>query len=86
MESDQYIWRDWARNLHRWGVEEWVASIMETAGPLNILAAQVVYLGQPFMKLLAPENQMNTLAEMLEDNDQRNSFINCIREADSGGS
>jgi hypothetical protein len=86
MLFNQHIWRDWARNLHQWGLDNLTASLLESAGPLTILAAQMVYIGQPFLKLAVQENKIDALAQMLEDTQQKRSFISIIREAGSGES
>ena len=80
METDQHIWQDWARNLHRWGVDAWTADLIEAAGPLATLGAQAVYLTQPLLRPALPERQLQALAGMLEDPDQRRLFVQTLRE------
>lgn len=81
MNEDQHIWRSWASFLQHWGVERWAASVLEAAGPLTVLGAQVVYLGSPVLKNLLPVNQLDALARMLEDNSHTQAFVNYLREA-----
>lgn len=81
MDSDQYIWRDWANNLHRWGVNDWVASLLEAMGSLTILGAQLVYLSQPLLDHALPEERLSALARVLEDAGRSHEFIELLREA-----
>lgn len=81
MNADRHIWQDWARILHRWGMKEWAASFLEAVGPLSILGAQLVYLGQPLLKGALPEMQLDALARMLEDSGSTQDFVRFLREA-----
>jgi hypothetical protein len=81
MDEDQHIWRSWANFLQRWGVEQWVASVLEVAGPLSLLGAQAVYLGSPLLKNVLPATQLDALARMLENKNQTQAFVTCLREA-----
>lgn len=80
MKTDQHIWRVWARNLHRWGVNQWVAAILEAAGPLTFLGAQAVYLGQPLLMTAFPKDHIAALANLLEDSTQTRAFADILRE------
>lgn len=82
MMFDQDIWRVWARILHRWGVNDWVASFLEAAGPLSIVGAQLVYLSQPIVGRFIADGRLNVLARMLEEPDQARAFVTLLREVD----
>ncbi len=81
MSSDQHIWRVWASFLQRWGLENWVASLLEAAGPLTLLGAQVVYFSQPLLNRSVPEDHLEALARILEDSTHTQAFVNFLREA-----
>jgi hypothetical protein len=81
MVETPQIWRDWARNLHRWGMEQGAAALLEAAGPLTTLLAQVVYLGQPVLGRLVSPASMAALAAMLEEPAQTKAFAEFLREA-----
>ena len=81
MSEKSQIWQSWAKFLHRWGVQEVVAALLEAGGPLNLLAAQAVYLGQPLLGTLIAPAQLNTLAGMLESETETLSFVSYLREA-----
>jgi EamA domain-containing membrane protein RarD len=82
MSSDQHIWRIWAQYLHKWGLAGWAASLLEAAGPLNILAAQVIYMVQPIADTVMPDNHWQALSEMLEDTKESQRFTSLLREVD----
>ncbi len=81
MDGDQYIWRKWARILQRWGMKDGVASFLEAAGPLSILGAQLVYMGQPILDDIVSTDHMNALVRMLEDTNRTREFVTYLREA-----
>ena len=80
MATNQHIWHIWAHNLHRWGVAEWVATLLEAAGPFTLLAAQLVYLVQPLASNTVAESHFQALIEMLEDKTNTQSFATYLRE------
>jgi hypothetical protein len=83
MNSDQQIWQAWADKLHRWGLGYWVASLLEAAGPLTTIGAQVVYLSQPFLNLALQHHHINALASMLEEPERMKMFAAFLREENS---
>jgi hypothetical protein len=81
MDADRHIWREWASFLQRWGVDRWVASFLEAAGPFNILGAQLIYLGQPIFGQNLSRESMNALTRLLEDTIYTRAFVDYLREA-----
>jgi hypothetical protein len=79
MESNHHIWRGWAVILHKWGLNEVVASFLEASGSLSLIAAQLVYLGQPLLDGLAPPGHSQALADLLEENANRTAFLSLLR-------
>lgn len=82
MSPDQHLWRRWAHNLHKWGLAGLAASLLEAAGPLNLLAAQVVYMIQPLADRAMPDDHWRALTQMLEDTKEAQSFASLLREVD----
>jgi hypothetical protein len=80
MDPNQQIWREWARKLHAWGVQDWAAAFLEAAGPLTLLGAQLVYLGQPLLRQVAPNQQLLELAALLEEPERAQAFAAFLRE------
>lgn len=83
MKADQQIWQAWADKLHRWGLGDWVAFVLEAAGPLTLLGAQMIYLSQPFLSSVWVNGQMEALAGMLEEPDRTKMFVTFLREEHS---
>jgi len=80
MIANQHIWRVWTDSLHRWGVDEQVATFLEASGPLTVLGAQLVYIAQPALTGLFPASHLQALAEVLEDSTQTQAFADYLRE------
>jgi len=57
-----------------------VASLLESAGPLTLLAAQVIYLSQPLLGQAVPENRIEALVKLFEEPEATHSFISYLRE------
>jgi hypothetical protein len=81
MVENPHIWHRWASNLHRWGVKEGTAVLLEAAGPMTMLLAQFVYISQPLLGKLVSNESMNALATMLEEPAQTKAFVEILREA-----
>lgn len=83
MSFDQHIWQDWARNLHRWGINHYVAFMLEATGPLTVLGAQAVYIGQPLLRLVFAGEYLDALTNLLEDDQQQRAFVSLLKEGPS---
>jgi len=79
MHEEAY-WSTWVLALKRRGLNAPAAVFLEGLGPLSVFLAQVVYIGQPFLKGFLPGEQMGALARMLEDQQQRSSFAAFLEE------
>lgn len=80
INEDRKIWKVWANSLQRWGIRDLVATFLEAIGPLSILGAQVVYLGQPFIRSLVPDGTLKALTELLEDPEEAKDFSTYLRQ------
>ncbi len=67
-------------SLHRWGLQNLVALLLEGLGPLTILGAQVVYIGKPMLQGILPADHIQALSDLLEDGDQAARFVAYLRE------
>ena len=65
MGENHHYWEKWADFLHRWGLLAPASTVLEAAGPLTAVVAQLVYFGQPLFSRPSPESQWQALAEML---------------------
>ncbi len=82
MQADRTYWPAWVRFLHRWGISELFAALLESTGPLKLIFAQIVYLGQPLFNNGAVE-KWQALASLLEDEAESRSFAAFIREEEA---
>lgn len=79
MQGHTY-WNKWARFLQRWKMQEFIATLLEASGPLRVLAAQGVYLSQPFLGRSMSGGEWDALALLLEDEQESRLFIQYLRE------
>lgn len=77
---DENIFQNWAQRLRQWGMHQFAAAFLEASGPLNLIGAQMVYLGQPMLSSVLPNRQLEALAAMLEEPDSTKMFIDYLRE------
>jgi hypothetical protein len=80
MDIDRQIWRSWSEALHRWGVKETAATLLESFGPLTLLGAQAVYFCQPLFQHGALDSHLQALSQMLEDSEETKAFVTYLRE------
>lgn len=80
MGADHSFWPTWASFLRRWGLDQPTAAMLEAAGPLGLLAAQFIYLGQPLFSGMNSHAKWNALANLLESEQDRLSFAAFLRE------
>lgn len=83
MKMDRSNWVDWAQILQRYKLQQPAAVILEAAGPLTVLLAQMVYLGQPLLGSTGPQSRWTALAQLLEDREATRSFAAYLREEGS---
>jgi hypothetical protein len=80
MPIERIWWDRWARFLHRFEMEKPAAFLLEAAGPLTILLAQFVTLGQPFLSSSQNRDHWQALAEMLDSPEEARAFASFLKE------
>ena len=85
MDENQPIWISWSRVFRRLGIRDGVASVLEGAGALSLLAAQVLYLSQPLLSGVISTSSLQAFAQMLENPAEKRAFVSFLREAPSSG-
>jgi len=80
MNFDRQIWDRWADSLYRWGLRDLAASLLEAAGPLTIVGAQMVYILQPLVGHGSTNTSLNALANLLEQPENVRNFVHILRE------
>jgi len=68
-------WDGWAESLRRYKLDGLASWLLEAGSPLNLLGAQALYIGQPFMG----GQQFAAIAQMLEDENETQAFANFLR-------
>jgi len=82
MVDTHAYWSRWAQKLQSLGVSGLAAALLDGAGPLRLLAAQLVHAGTPFIGSESTGSQWQALAAMLEDKDEAGQFVSFLREED----
>lgn len=82
MKQNSQIWEIWADNLNRWGVKDLTVTILEALGPLSLLGAQLVYVGQPFIDSFLPKGYLESLANLFENPQEKQEFIAFLQQPD----
>ena len=80
MIPNRHIWQSWAHNLQRWGVGDWIASLLESAGSLSLIGAQVIYFSQPLLNHAFETEQIEALVSLLESETQTRTFAAYLQE------
>lgn len=79
MEQEQ-IWKTWAEHLRHWRLGGFVAWFLDSASPVHLVGAQLVYIGQPVLEAFVPQGQFKALASILEQPAQAQAFATYLRE------
>jgi hypothetical protein len=79
MSDNRHIWDSWADFLHRWGLEHITTALLEAAGPLKMLGAQLIHFSSPFLTSISKQAHLETLADLLEDQTASKAFIEYVR-------
>jgi len=81
MEEGRAFWSIWAQKLQRLGIDQFAALLLDAAGPLKVLLAQLIYAGSPFF--VSRNNQeWQALEHLLEDPQESSSFAAFLRQED----
>lgn len=72
-------WPGWADFLHRHGLENIAAWLLDAAGPFTIVGAQLLYFGAPLLRPALPGSRLDSLAGLLEDRDETLAFSAFLR-------
>ena len=73
-------WPAWAEFLRRHGLENLAAWALEAAGPLNLIGAQLLYIGGPLLRPALSHHQFEAFATLLESEEEAHAFAAFLRE------
>ena len=79
--KERTYWPRWAEFLRSHGLGELTIWMLEAGGPLALIGAQMMHLGGPLFRPGLSGEAAEGLIEILEDEDERSSFIAYLREA-----
>ncbi|MBI1856056.1 MAG: hypothetical protein HYR93_09385 [Chloroflexi bacterium] len=80
MQTRDY-WPRWAESLRRYKLDALAVLLLEAGGPLNLLGAQALYIGSPFLGESAA-----ALACTLESSDETHAFASYLDPEESAES
>jgi hypothetical protein len=78
MDSSRAYWPLWKDSLRRQKMDGVAVWLLEAAGPLKVIAAQLLYIGQPLAPLQAGRN-IGALAQLLEQEDESQAFTALLK-------
>ena len=84
LENRKY-WDIWAQYLQQRGLDTAVALLLDGIGPLSMLGAQGIHFGTPFLRRILPNEQLEALANILDDEEETHSFATFLREEITSG-
>ena len=73
-------WINWSNTLQRWNLRGIVASCIDSSGGLSIIIAQLMYFSKPFLGGILQGEDWTDMANMLDNEDDRKSFVSFLRE------
>ena len=76
MQTPRAYWPAWAERLQYWKLTAFAAWLLEAGGPLTLLSSQALYFARPFWG----GEQIEVLANMLEEDDEVLAFANYLRK------
>lgn len=76
MRTSRAYWPTWAERLRYWKISAFAAWLLEAGGPFALLSSQVLYFVRPFIG----GEQVDALAQILEEDDEVQAFVNFLRE------
>jgi hypothetical protein len=83
LAGTRLAWPGWSGFLHKYGLEGVAVFLLEAAGPLTILGAQVIHFTSPLIHPLLNRARPDALTSLLEDRDESLAFAAFLREEKS---
>jgi len=80
VEEKQHIRRIWVDSLHRWGVQDFVALILDAVEPLAPVFAQILFVTQPLVRPFIADEKINALVDILDNPKEVQTFLDMLQE------
>jgi hypothetical protein len=74
------VMQRWAARLQQWRMHQIAAALLEAGGPLKIVGAQLVFIGQPLFSGLLSGERLDLLAGILEEPEKTEAFVDFLRK------
>jgi hypothetical protein len=78
MHAPRAYWPAWINFLHHMGLDGFAVWLLEAGGPVNVIGAQLLYVGQPFVSSSVSDG-MRALANLLEQEDESRAFAALLK-------
>ena len=78
MDSTRAYWPIWMDSLRRQKLDGIAIWFLEAAAPLGIVAAQLLYIGQPFTSQKTGKS-IHALAQLLEQQEEARTFAALLK-------
>ena len=82
MEEKLSVWHQWADDLCRWGVQDFISVFLDALGPFSVVLGEILYVFQPFLKPIMPGRNILYMADLLTDPSETTEFLELIRSID----
>ena len=79
MQTTRAYWPAWADRLQHWKLTAFAAWVLVAGGPFTLLGSQALYFARPFFG----SDQVETLARILEEDEEVLAFASYLREETS---
>ncbi len=80
MDSTFQTWKKWAKSLKRWGMTDWIVTLLKEAKPLHFLGSQAIHISTPVLALFFEKDQILAVSNVLEDPEQTKAFSSFLVE------
>ena len=78
--QERKIWLKWSNFLHHWGLDAHAGILIDAAGPLRLLMAQVVMIAEPFLRMNTDRGDWSAVVKIFEDPEESESFTRFLNK------
>jgi hypothetical protein len=67
MQKNHHIWDMWVEQVHRWGVADISASVLQESSGFHVLIAQFLHISEPLINTYLSRNNIDALISIFEN-------------------
>ncbi|MGB9586169.1 MAG: hypothetical protein ACPL4H_04145 [Anaerolineales bacterium] len=82
MLENHNIWRSWSRQLHKWGIESLVVTLLESFSAFDDIFLHIIYLIEPFAFGNKNNHNVQAFLALFGDEQARSSFLAILKDTD----